>query len=314
MEVARSSRRRRLGREAAAGAGAADRAPEPLAAQLRSLQAAAASIGHLRDLEKLADVAHAAARDGLDSGLLVLAVVDDYGPHLRAGETGGLASGKAKRLATIRLDEPIPLARLARVRGPVLFQSDPGALLDPGAAPRSRQSERSLAAVALGSHRQSLGLMVVERPRHRPFCDDDRPFLNVLAGLCGLAMERLRLSIERSHDRAILRRRVALRAGGTQLAIGRLRIDLERFEVDVDGRSASLTPSEFRVLMFLAEQPGCARTRQEILQHLWQTEHVRGERACDAHICNLRRKLERDPSRPELVVTRRGVGYALQAA
>jgi DNA-binding response OmpR family regulator len=63
--------------------------------------------------------------------------------------------------------------------------------------------------------------------------------------------------------------------------------------------------------MFLAEEPGQPRTRREILTHLWHTEHVGGERACDAHIWNLRRKIERDPSRPELVVTRRGVGYAL---
>ena len=91
-----------------------------------------------------------------------------------------------------------------------------------------------------------------------------------------------------------------------------MQIDLEQLQIEVDGRSAHVTPTEIRLLIFLAEQPGRPRTRREILQHLWHTDFVGGERACDAHIWNLRRKIERDPSRPELVVTRRGVGYALE--
>ena len=66
-----------------------------------------------------------------------------------------------------------------------------------------------------------------------------------------------------------------------------------------------------RLLTFLAEEPGRARSRREILRHLWHTEHVGDERACDAHISNLRRKIEREPSRPQRLVTLRGYGYAL---
>jgi DNA-binding response OmpR family regulator len=47
------------------------------------------------------------------------------------------------------------------------------------------------------------------------------------------------------------------------------------------------------------------------MQHLWASEFVPDERACDVHVSNLRRKIERDPSRPRLLVTVRGVGYQL---
>jgi DNA-binding response OmpR family regulator len=73
-----------------------------------------------------------------------------------------------------------------------------------------------------------------------------------------------------------------------------------------------LTPSELRILTFLAEQPGRPRSRREILQHLWRTEHVGDERACDVHVSNLRRKIEEDPSYPKRLLTLRGQGYALE--
>ena len=77
-------------------------------------------------------------------------------------------------------------------------------------------------------------------------------------------------------------------------------------------RDVRLTPSEIRLLLFLAEEPGRPRTRKDILRHLWRTEHVVDERACDAHVSNLRRKIERDPSHPQRLVTVRSVGYALK--
>ena len=88
-------------------------------------------------------------------------------------------------------------------------------------------------------------------------------------------------------------------------------IDLVGHNVSIEGRVATLTTSEMRLLTFLAEQPGHARSRREILRHLWHTEHVGDERACDVHISNLRRKIERVPSRPERLITMRGYGYAL---
>jgi len=116
-----------------------------------------------------------------------------------------------------------------------------------------------------------------------------------------------------SRVRAILRRRELDRANGgaTVRRLGGLTIDLGRHEVLVDGERVHLTLSEFKVLSLLAEQPGDAVSRRELMQHLWASEHVGDEHACEVHISNLRRKIERDPTSPERLVTVRGHGYKL---
>ena len=119
-----------------------------------------------------------------------------------------------------------------------------------------------------------------------------------------------------SRVRAILRRRELDRANGgaTVRRLGGLNIDLGRHEVLVDGERVHLTLSEFKVLALLAEQPEAVVSRRELMQHLWASEHVGDEHACEVHISNLRRKIERDPSRPERLVTVRGLGYKLVPA
>jgi len=92
-----------------------------------------------------------------------------------------------------------------------------------------------------------------------------------------------------------------------------MRIDLARHTVEIDGKPAHLTPSEFRLLALLASAPGRVRSRREIMQHLWQSSYVGDERACDVHVSNLRRKIEPDPARPTRLVTVRGTGYRLVA-
>ena len=119
-----------------------------------------------------------------------------------------------------------------------------------------------------------------------------------------------------SRVRAILRRRELDRATGglTQRKLGGLQIDLGRHEVTVDGDRVHLTQSEFKVLSLLAEQPERVISRRELMQHLWASEHVGDEHACEVHISNLRRKIEKDPTQPERLVTVRGMGYKLVAA
>jgi DNA-binding response OmpR family regulator len=119
-----------------------------------------------------------------------------------------------------------------------------------------------------------------------------------------------------SRVRAILRRRELDRAtgGATVRKLGGLQIDLGRHEVSVDGDRVHLTLSEFKVLSLLAEQPERVISRRELMQHLWASEHVGDEHACEVHISNLRRKIEKDPSQPERLVTVRGMGYKLVAA
>ena len=119
-----------------------------------------------------------------------------------------------------------------------------------------------------------------------------------------------------SRVRAILRRRELDRAtgGATVRRLGGLQIDLGRHEVSVDGDRVHLTLSEFKVLSLLAEQPERVVSRRELMQHLWASEHVGDEHACEVHISNLRRKIERDATQPERLVTVRGMGYKLVAA
>jgi two-component system response regulator RegX3 len=119
-----------------------------------------------------------------------------------------------------------------------------------------------------------------------------------------------------SRVRALLRRRELDRggAGDRVQRVGRLEIDTVRHLVKLDDEPIRLTPSEFKLLALLAEQPERAFSRREIMQHLWESIYVGDQRACDIHISNLRAKLERDPSRPELLLTVRGVGYKLTAA
>jgi two-component system, OmpR family, response regulator RegX3 len=118
-----------------------------------------------------------------------------------------------------------------------------------------------------------------------------------------------------SRVRAILRRRELDRrrdAAGV-VEVGGIRLDLVRHRVVVDGRTLDLTPSEFRILSLLAGEPERVFTRRQIMEHLWESPYVGDERACDVHVSNLRRKVERDPSHPERIVTVREVGYRLAA-
>ncbi len=89
-----------------------------------------------------------------------------------------------------------------------------------------------------------------------------------------------------------------------------MEIDLIRHEVGAAGRNVPVTPTELRMLALLAsaDRPF---TRHELLSEAWGTSIVPDERSCDAHIANVRRKVEDTPARPTRVLTVRGVGYRL---
>jgi len=119
-----------------------------------------------------------------------------------------------------------------------------------------------------------------------------------------------------SRIRALLRRREYDRADTARGSwkVGGLSMDFARHRVSVDGRPVQLTPSELKLLSLLASKPGRAFSRRQIMEHLWESEHVGDEHACEVHISNLRRKIERDPTRPKRIVTVRSAGYKLIAA
>ena len=117
-----------------------------------------------------------------------------------------------------------------------------------------------------------------------------------------------------SRVRALLRRRALDRSAGRAVVrAGALELDLTRHEARVEGRPVRLTPSEFKVLAQLAEEPDRVFTRREIMQHLWDSDYVGDQRACDIHISNIRRKIEDDAALPKRLVTVRGIGYKLLA-
>jgi DNA-binding response OmpR family regulator len=93
--------------------------------------------------------------------------------------------------------------------------------------------------------------------------------------------------------------------------VGALEIDAARFEVRVEGRPVSLTAKEFGILEVLAAEPGRVFTRAQIIDRAFGFDHYVLERTVDAHVMNLRRKIEDDPAEPRYVQTVYGRGYRL---
>jgi len=107
--------------------------------------------------------------------------------------------------------------------------------------------------------------------------------------------------------RAVLRRnrydgRDVLEAGG-------LRIDFRRRQVTVDGTGVRLTPTEWRLLETLAGHPGQVFTRLQLIERVYGHLFEGFERTVDAHVKNLRQKIEPDPRHPRYVLTVYGAGY-----
>lgn len=114
--------------------------------------------------------------------------------------------------------------------------------------------------------------------------------------------------------RAVLRRADATVGGGEMIRVGTVEVDIPKRRVTVEGREIELTATEFDLLVTLARRPGRIYTRAQLLDAVHGVSFESYERSVDAHIKNLRRKLEADPRRPELVVTVYGVGYKFSDA
>ncbi len=117
-----------------------------------------------------------------------------------------------------------------------------------------------------------------------------------------------------SRVRALLRRVYGelSSADADLLYAGDLLIDRGRGQVRRGEALINLTPTEFRMLVFLARHPGQALNRAQIIDAVWgYTADVESERAVDVHIRRLREKVELDPSRPALILTVPGIGYRL---
>lgn len=95
--------------------------------------------------------------------------------------------------------------------------------------------------------------------------------------------------------------------------VGDLIIDPGRFEVSVGERHVDLSPKEFDLLRFLAAHAGQVFSRQALLDRVWGADAYVEDRTVDVHIRWLREKIEQAPSRPERILTVRGVGYKFRS-
>jgi two-component system alkaline phosphatase synthesis response regulator PhoP len=109
--------------------------------------------------------------------------------------------------------------------------------------------------------------------------------------------------------RAVLRRSERATEPAERIEVGELVLDVPRMRTTVAGRSVELTATEFQLLATMAREPGRVFTRSQLLDAVHGVAFDSYERAIDAHIKNIRRKLEPDPARPRFVETVYGVGY-----
>src|SRR5207253_6847680 len=99
---------------------------------------------------------------------------------------------------------------------------------------------------------------------------------------------------------------------GEPIEIEELRVDPREVQAYVDGKSAGLTPTEFRLLYALALERGRVLTRDELLQKLWGRRESHRDRTVDVFVRRLREKIDRPASKHTFIQTRYGVGYRLE--
>jgi DNA-binding response OmpR family regulator len=100
---------------------------------------------------------------------------------------------------------------------------------------------------------------------------------------------------------------------GEPIKIEELVIDPAQVQAFIDGESADLTPTEFRLLYQLALQRGRVATRDELLQKIWGRREAHRDRTVDVFVRRLREKVDRRASSHTFIQTRYGVGYRLEA-
>jgi DNA-binding response OmpR family regulator len=96
------------------------------------------------------------------------------------------------------------------------------------------------------------------------------------------------------------------------LVFGNLVINLTRREVTRDDKPLQLKPQEYELLVFFAEHKGQMLTREFILERVWGWDFIGDSRTVDVHVRWLRQKIEKDPAKPERIVTVRGGGYRFE--
>ncbi len=115
--------------------------------------------------------------------------------------------------------------------------------------------------------------------------------------------------------RAVLRR--GAEAGGEEsagvLEVGRVRMDVGRHELFVDGEPVRMPLREFELLEVLLRNADHVLTRGQLIDRVWGADYVGDTKTLDVHVKRIRAKIEPEPSRPQMLLTVRGLGYKLVA-
>jgi DNA-binding response OmpR family regulator len=86
-------------------------------------------------------------------------------------------------------------------------------------------------------------------------------------------------------------------------------LNLANRSVTIDGKEVELTAKEFDLIQLFAKNPGKVYSRENLLETVWKYDYLGDLRTVDVHIRRLREKIEKDPGRPDLILTKWGVGY-----
>ena len=114
---------------------------------------------------------------------------------------------------------------------------------------------------------------------------------------------------------ALRQRAAALAMGGAgqpeRYAAGGLTVDFDKRQVKVDGKEVHLTQIEYKIVEFLARQPGRVLTYDAIMVHVWGPFLTDDNKILRVNMANIRRKLEKNPAEPQYIQTEMGVGYRM---
>ncbi|MFH1452608.1 MAG: response regulator transcription factor [Armatimonadota bacterium] len=111
--------------------------------------------------------------------------------------------------------------------------------------------------------------------------------------------------------KAVLRRVKAEKEPQQKISVGEIALDLKKYEASKGGKLLELTPIEFKILALLCQNPEHTLTRLQIIEKVQGYEFEGYERTVDAHIKNIRKKIEINPQKPRYLLTVFGVGYKL---
>lgn len=122
-------------------------------------------------------------------------------------------------------------------------------------------------------------------------------------------ISRIRANIRRSSGEVVAEK---ASTSSEPIVVGELIIDTDHYSVTKNGEEIELSKKDYDFILFLAQNLGIAYSREDLLQKIWGYDDYYGDiRTVDVTVSRIRKKIEKDPARPEYLMTKRGVGYYL---